>query len=124
MTREILLIDDDADELEVFTDALNVLDKNIHCTQMKSLAEGHEFLTYSIPGYIFIDFNMPKTNGLESLSELKKNPKLEKTKIILYSNHISEEMKAQAIALGAYDCIKKPNTILALSQKLREILKA
>ena len=124
MTREILLIDDDEDELEVFTEALHSVDATIPCTQAKNLDEALDFLRYSSPAYIFIDFNMPKTNGLECLSEIKKFSKLEQSRIILYSNYISEEMNEQAIALGAYNCIKKPNMIYMLAKNLKEILKS
>lgn len=123
MTREFLLIDDDADELDVFTDALKVVDKAIRCTQVKNLDEAKELLQDTTPGFIFIDYNMPPTNGLECLKEIKRIQKLEKCKIVLYSNFIGDEIQQQALNLGAYRCIKKPNTILALSQKLREVIR-
>jgi len=122
MTKEILLIDDDADELEVFSEALRSVDKTIQCSHARDLNEALEFLSYSSPAYIFIDYNMPKVNGLEVVSEIKKIEKLEKSKIILYSNDISEEMNRQAISLGAYKCVKKPSMINVLIKNLKEIL--
>src|SRR6476619_7068217 len=91
MTKEILLIDDDADELEVFSEALRSVDKNFQCSQARDLNEALEFLTYSSPAYIFIDYNMPKINGLEVVSEIKKMEKLANSKIVLYSNYISKK---------------------------------
>ena len=122
MTKEILLIDDDADELEVFSEALRSVDKNIQCSQATDLNEALEFLTYSSPAYIFIDYNMPKINGLEVVSEIKKMEKLANSKIVLYSNYISEEMNKKAMALGAYKCVKKPNMINVLIKNLKDIL--
>jgi DNA-binding NtrC family response regulator len=122
MTKEILLIDDDADELEVFTEALHSVDKNIQCSQAKDLGEALDFLSYSSPAYIFIDYNMPKVNGLECVIEIKKIEKLENSKIILYSNYITEEMNQRAISLGAYKCVKKPSMINVLIKNLKEIL--
>jgi DNA-binding NtrC family response regulator len=122
MTKEILLIDDDLDELEVFTEALHSVDKNIQCTQARDLREALEFLTFSSPAYIFIDYNMPKANGLECVSEIKKIKKLAQSKIILYSNFINEEMTEKAISLGAYKCVRKPNMINVLIKNLKEIL--
>ena len=123
MTREILLIDDDEDELEFFTEALYSIDKTIQCTQAINLDEALDFLKDSSPYYIFIDFNMPKMNGLECLTEIKKLSKLGQSRIILYSNFISEEMNQKAIALGAYACIKKPTMINVLVKNLKTILK-
>ena len=122
MTKEILLIDDDADELDVFTEALRSVDKNIQCSQAKDLNEALDFLSFSSPAYIFIDYNMPKVNGLECVVEIKKIEKLENSKIILYSNYISEEMNQRAISLGAYKCVKKPSMINVLIKNLKEIL--
>ena len=122
MTKEILLIDDDADELEVFSEALRSVDKNIQCSQAKDLNEALEFLTYSSPAYIFIDYNMPEINGLEVVSEIKKIEKLANSRIVLYSNYVSEEMNKKAMALGAYKCVKKPNMINVLIKNLKDIL--
>jgi len=122
MTKEILLIDDDADELEVFTEALRSVDKNIQCSQAKDLGEALAFLNDSSPAYIFIDYNMPRLNGLECVVEIKKIEKLGNSKIILYSNYISEEMNEKAISLGAYKCVKKPNMINVLIKNLKDIL--
>jgi len=122
MYKKILLIDDDEDELEVFTEALRSVDKNIQCSQARDLNEALEFLSYRSPAYIFIDYNMPKVNGFEVVAEIKKIEKLENSKIILYSNYISEEMNEKAIYLGAYKCVKKPSMINVLIKNLREIL--
>jgi DNA-binding NtrC family response regulator len=124
MTKEILLIDDDEDELEVFTQALHSIDKTIKCSLAKNLTDALEFLSYCSPAYIFIDFNMPKVNGLECLPEIKKLNKLEKSRIVLYSNHISEEMNETATAMGVYRCVKKPNMTAELVKKIKEILKS
>ena len=124
MSKEILLIDDDTDELEIFTDALHAVDKTIRCVQTKNLSEALEYLKQNSPGYIFIDFNMPTGNGVEYLSELKKLANLDKSKFILYSNHVDDDIKQRAIDLGAYRFIKKPNMIDLLTRKLREVLQA
>jgi CheY-like chemotaxis protein len=46
----------------------------------KDLNEALEFLSYSSPAYIFIDYNMPKVNGLEVVSEIKKLKNSKKVK--------------------------------------------
>jgi len=122
MAKEILLIDDDTDELEVFAEALRAVDKNIQCSQARDLNEALELLRSSAPAFIFIDYNMPDVNGLEVVCELKKMEKLEGSKIILYSNYISEEMNEKAISLGAYKCVKKPSMINVLIKSLKDIL--
>ena len=87
------------------------------------LGEALEILNNSSPGYIFIDFNMPKTNGLKCLAEIKRLKNVEKSKIILYSNYIDDEMSSKAMEFGAFRCVKKPNMINLLARRLKEILK-
>lgn len=124
MTREILLIDDDGDELELFNQALHSVDKAIQCSHAKDLEEALAFLKHSAPAFIFIDFNMPRANGLECLAEIKKMKGLDKSRVILYSNHIDDELVQKATRLGAYKCVKKPNMINLLVRRLKEIITA
>ena len=123
MVKEILLIDDDADELEVFSDALKLIDETFNCLQAKNLEEAMAYLDRTSPAFIFIDFNMPKLNGLECLFALKESGRIRNNRVILYSNHITEEMEERAMELGAFCCIQKPTTIIGLSEKLMRVLK-
>ena len=124
MTREILLIDDDEDELDVFSHALHSIDKDIKCTHAKDLNAALMYLASNSPAYIFIDFNMPVANGLDCLLEIRKLKGLESSKIILYSSHIDDEMTGKALKMGAFRCVQKPNMINVLAKRLKEILKA
>ena len=117
-----MLIDDDIDELDVFTHALHSIDKSIKCTQVENVADAVKFLTVHSPECIFIDFNMPRTNGLECLLELKKLGATTSSRIILYSNYIDEEICRKAMASGAHYCLRKPAMINLLSKRLKDIL--
>lgn len=122
MGKNILLIDDDEDELEIFTEALSKLPALFNCSQAKSTEQAMDLLTRFFPRYIFIDFNMPKQNGLQCLQELKKIKELDQVKFIIYSNFIDEQTKKKAISLGATACMKKPYLTSVLTQRLKEIL--
>jgi DNA-binding NtrC family response regulator len=124
MTRKILLIDGDEDELEVLEEAFHLIDKSTLCKQSRNLNEALEYLVHDVPDYIFIDFNMPIENGMECLTKLKEIKKLDRTRIILYSNRSSEDMYKEAIAKGAYTCFKKPSIINVLAKKLKEVLES
>jgi len=122
MTQKILLIDDDEDELEVLEEAFHLIDKSTLCKQSRNLNEALEYLLRETPDYVFIDFNMPMENGMQCLATLKEMRKLDKTRIILYSNYIDEDTRKEAIAKGAYMCLKKPSIINLLAKKLKEVL--
>src|SRR5215471_3783029 len=118
MPKEILLIDDDVDELEILTDALHAIDKTITCAQTKNLKEAVEYLKHNSPGYIFVDLNMPAVSGMDHISELKKLGVLSKSKIVLYSNYIDDDIQQRAIKMGAFRVIKKPNMNDLLARRL------
>ena len=121
MNKTILLIDDDEDELEIFTGALTQVPFPIECKQATSAEDGLNMLKTFRPDYIFVDYNMPKQNGLACLEEIKKLSELKAIPVILYSNYIDPEMEKKAMALGATLCMKKPFMTGILARKLKEL---
>jgi len=121
MNKTILLIDDDEDELEIFQGALKQVPFPIECTQALSAEDGIKILENFKPDYIFVDYNMPRQNGLVCLEELKKNDGISNVPIIIYSNYIDPEMEKKAMKLGATLCMKKPFMTGILARKLKEI---
>jgi PleD family two-component response regulator len=122
MKKHILLIDDDEDELDIFNEALNALPVNFACSQAKNTEQAVELTRSFSPDYIFIDYNMPRTNGLECLQTLKKIKALSDVRFIIYSNFIDDVTSRKAVSLGATACMKKPYLTSILSQRLKELL--
>jgi len=123
MKQHLLLIDDDKDELNIFMDALREVphDDGFKCTYASSTSQAIEMLKFLVPDFIFVDFNIPKMNGLEFIAFVSSQPHLKKTKLCLYSININEEIDKQAKSLGA-SCIKKSGTIEALVKSLSTVL--
>lgn len=122
MKKHILLIDNDEDELEIFTAALNEVPVPCDCMWVQSAEHAIKLLHNFSPDYIFIDYNMPKIDGLQCLESIKKIDTIKNVPVILYSNYINDENNQKAISLGAYACLKKPGLIRTLVRKLKEIL--
>jgi DNA-binding response OmpR family regulator len=122
MKKHILLIDDDEDELEIFSEALSALPANFACSQARNTEQAIELTQNFSPDFIFIDYNMPRTNGLECLQKLKKINGLSGARFIIYSNFIDDKTNQQAVSLGATACMKKPYLTSILSQRLKELL--
>ncbi|MCK7556625.1 response regulator [Chitinophaga sedimenti] len=122
MEKHILIIDDDRDELEIFREALQGIPAMYNCSYAQSPEEALNLLADASPDYIFIDYNMPRTNGIECLIAIKKLEQLRDTPLIIYSNSISEETRRNAYHLGAANCIVKPPTINILTAMLKDIL--
>lgn len=122
MTKNILLIDDDEDELEIFNLALKSLPYQFHCWQARNPQAAYELAKEARADFVFIDFNMPKTNGLQVLEDLKNSREFRDSLFILYSNFIDNTMMKNATEMGAYACMKKPNLTSTLAERLRELL--
>ena len=122
--KYILLIDDDADELEMFTDALNKLDLPVSffCEQVGTIDDALVFLNKIRPDFIFLDFNMPLKNRLDGLEEIRRIKNYSTIPIILYSGFIDDEIDRKALDMGALACLRKPYHTKSLTYKLSTIL--
>jgi len=60
------------------------------------------------PQVVLLDIQMPLMNGLEVLKEIKEDPKLKDTAVIMVSAYTSSEDIEQSMKLGASGFIKKP----------------
>jgi DNA-binding response OmpR family regulator len=126
MKTHIMLVDDDKDELIFFLDALKEVpsEDGFKCTYANSAKQAAEMLKYLVPDFIFADFKMPGTNGLQLLLAIKNQLGSGKPKVYLYSIFESEKIKKAALNLGASGVIKKMYSIKALSKELIAVLKS
>lgn len=60
------------------------------------------------PQVILLDIQMPVMNGWEVLKEIKSDPELKETSVIIVSAYTSSEDIEQSMNLGASGFIKKP----------------
>jgi CheY-like chemotaxis protein len=122
MKKTILLIDDDEDEFELFIEALRETDFSYDCIFTKDAEQALNLLHYTVPDFIFLDYNMPRINGLQCLREIKKIESMQDVPVILYSTAISKELTENAITNGAALCIKKPYNLSMLAEILKSVL--
>jgi CheY-like chemotaxis protein len=120
--KHILLIDDDKDELDILTVALEKFPHPVKCTWAQGAEHALSMLQYLEPDCILIDINMPKIDGLQCLQQIKAIEKLVPIPVIIYSTHIDATVKKQAMDAGAFKCIKKPTYIGSLSLLIGELL--
>lgn len=121
----ICLADDDQDDRLFFTDAFEELKIK---TKVSTFNDGVELMNYLnnadsiLPNVLFLDLNMPKKNGVECLSEIKKNEKFNDIAIAIYSTSSSEEHIEETFVYGANIYIKKPNDFETLKKILSEVV--
>jgi CheY-like chemotaxis protein len=111
------LIDDDLDDQEIFSLALEKVSPSFKCVTASSGAEALKKLSDkpdAIPDYIFLDLNMPRMNGKECLKEIKKLSHLKDTPVIIYSTSSLKNDMTESRKLGAAEFITKPFSMLEL----------
>lgn len=120
------MVDDDIDDQEIFSIALNEIDQKVDCVfannGIEALQKLHEDLLFE-PDYIFLDLNMPKMNGKQCLEEIKKISRLSQTPVIIYSTSSEKKSIAEVKLIGASAYFTKPSSISELAKKLAEFLK-
>jgi CheY-like chemotaxis protein len=123
MHKHFFLIDDDPDELDIFSEALREVDAGCTCTWADSPFSALVKLQTETPDIIFLDINMPRMDGFECLQEIRKLDNLAHIPVILYSNGINDEACKKAIRLGAAGCVRKAADIPKLTQIIKRVMK-
>lgn len=122
--QNILLIDDDEDDQEIFLTALESTRKPVRCTVLdsarKALSQIHRGELET--DLIFLDLNMPLMNGQQFLTEIKKDEKLRKIPIVILSTSSNADTAMQVKQLGACRFFTKPDRFEDLVAILDEVL--
>ena len=124
MEKLILLIDDDKEEYQILSSVLEIMDKAYKCTWANDAEQAFAFLEQSLPHYIFVDLNMPKTDGLTCIKAIRAIKKLQEVPVILYSNSIDEQVRTEALQLGTNYILRKNGSLAELLQRLEALFAA
>ncbi|HEX5154848.1 MAG TPA: response regulator [Parafilimonas sp.] len=111
---EILLINPDTRDQDIFSFALNDLQVSYNCRFAKNVKDAIKKLRTIIPDYIFIDMKERKTGKFFCLKQIKKIVKLKDTQVIICSDDHNDQSSAKALRLGARMCINKTSIIADL----------
>jgi len=125
MPATILLIDDDADDRELFGEALQKVGPHIHFESASSGPMAFDLLEskkQDLPDLIFLDINMPVIDGWKCLSILKSNEAFKHIPVIIYSTSAPDGAQEAAIRLGALSYVLKPNQFSELKQMLTRVV--
>lgn len=127
MSRPIVMIEDDSDDIQIFKMALDVLniDATVHCFTSPDAAI--EFLsnTDTPPGLILCDNHLSSISGIDLRHTLSQDPRLHRTTIpfILLSTEISEADISRAFELPVQGVFLKEPSFERYLDQLDRILK-
>jgi CheY-like chemotaxis protein len=122
--RQLLIIDDDPEDQEIFMEAVKEIDASIQCHTCNN---GEDALTElengpTAPDLIFLDLNMPRLNGKQVLKEIKNRKSLQTLPIIMYSTSFAPRDIDEINKLGAVFHLLKPSKFGDLCKALKDIL--
>lgn len=109
----ILIVDDDSDDHYFLRTALN---RVIPQALIESVYDGEEALEYLnsctfMPNLIFLDLNMAKISGRDTMKIIKANEVLSKVPVVIFTTSKDDDEKAEMLKLGAAGFYSKPSQI-------------
>lgn len=125
MPKSILLVEDDADDRMLFTDALHEITADIRLKTASHCDDGIDSLIKpqdELPDLVIMDINMPGKNGLECLEDIRKHVRLRKLPVVILSTETDEDVIKDAYRRGANFFISKPNSFQALKHEIKKII--
>lgn len=123
---KIFLIDDDFDDQEFFSLAVKKLNELNECIFARDGRYGLDMLQADEnfqPDYVFIDYNMPRMNGLECLAEIRRMDRFRDTPVYIYSTTDNPTTMDDSKRLGATGYIVKPSGLQVLVELLKVIIR-
>ncbi|HYG19332.1 MAG TPA: response regulator [Ohtaekwangia sp.] len=110
MEKEILIIDDDADDCMLVKESLQQVGWKQAIHHVLGGREALDLLSArktegTLPTVVILDLNMPQIGGMEVLTAIR-NMGIQ-VPVVLYTTTCSDDMVTKAKSLGAYDCVKK-----------------
>jgi CheY-like chemotaxis protein len=119
----VLYVDDDAEDIEIFIEALNDYDSSIKCLVARNGRQALDILQAELlPDFVFLDINMPVINGMTILNEIRKDKKFKDIPVVMYSTTINPREIEEYKKLGANHFMIKHNHFQDLCTALSKIL--
>ncbi|WP_281951188.1 chemotaxis response regulator CheY [Nitrosophilus kaiyonis] len=117
---KILVVDDMSTMRRIIKNLLNQLGyKNID--EAEDGLAGLQKLRNNKYDFVITDWNMPNMTGLEMVQEIRKDPNLKNTPILMVTAEAKKENVIMAIKAGVNNYIVKPFPAEVLKEKMEKI---
>lgn len=124
MTRAVMVVDDNPDDIEITRCLLEEIDPALPFLAAGSGTEALEELRggTELPGLILVDLKMPGMEGTEMVRQLRGDERLRFIPAILVSHSRLETDRARCLAAGADEFLHKDFDLDRMIQTLRRML--
>ena len=119
--RKVLVVDDDAEIVELFVDVLN-RDGRFDVRTASSGYDAGVLTQEFAPDLMILDYMLPDINGNVVCQTIRQKPEFEHVKIIIVSGVVNQEEINDLLQAGADDFVKKPFNIEKLVERMAELL--
>ena len=126
MTRErlkVLIIDDDPDVRKIAHVSLTHLGR-MDVVEASNAVEGVERAAREQPDVILLDIMMPRTDGVATIANLRREPATSSIPVIFLTARSAEDTQALLRRTGALGLLSKPFDPTTLADQLRSLLGA
>lgn len=124
-SKHIFLADDDAEDREIFEEALS----QVHAEATLTLAENGVRLMdllnippQPLPDVIFLDLNMPGKSGYDCIAEIRANALMNSFPVVIFTTSSQQQDIDQMYSLGADYYVSKPSNFNTLKEVIRKVL--
>lgn len=104
--RKILIVDDEADVLEVVE--MLLISENYEVYKARDGKEALDILKNITPDLVILDIMMPEIDGVEVCRRMRKIEKMQEIPIVMFSAKLSAVDKKESFDAGADGFITKP----------------
>jgi len=119
--KKILLVEDDPDQILIYQSKFEL--EGFFMMVADNYKDAMKFALDDNPDLILLDLLLRDENGLDILTELKKNSKTKKIPVIVFTNFNTEKTKDKSLKLGAVEYIVKSQiTPSKIVEKVKGIL--
>ncbi|WKW47073.1 response regulator transcription factor [Myroides sp. JBRI-B21084] len=118
---KILLVDDDADILEIV--GFNLEAENYQVYTAKNGKEALKIAKTEVPNLVILDVMMPEMDGIETCENMRKIPELNNTIITFLTARGEDYSQVAGFDVGADDYITKPIKPKLLVTKVKALLR-
>ena len=120
-TGKKLLVIDDSDQIRWFLK--HVFNKEYQILEARNGQDGIDVALKEEPDLILCDVMMPVKDGYETCREIKNDPKMAQTPVVMLTAKVESEDVITGIEAGADDYITKPFDVEILRSKINSLMK-
>ncbi|HET7698979.1 MAG TPA: response regulator [Vicinamibacterales bacterium] len=117
----ILVVDDNLDAREMYCTYLR--HEGFDCIEAEDGAEALRLTRAHRPVVVLMDATMPGVDGWQAIQQLRSEPELRGTAVVMLTAHAFDEHRRRAEAVGADAFLAKPVLPDELANQIRDLLR-